>query len=322
MGTLWRWGIKLWTLFGIEVRVHLVFVLWIAFDLIRLGVRDGLEFWAVTSVFLFGIVLLHEYGHCYAGRLVGGSAERILMWPLGGLAFVAAPYKPTPQLIVAVGGPLVNVAFLVLLTPAMLVSDHVLWYSNLIDLRFGVPPSDRFHLYLSVFYAINLDLLLFNLIPAFPMDGGRILRSLLWYRLGLERATALAVPIAKACAVCMGIAGLAALFAGVQGFLLLAMGVLVWFGAEQERRMVMGGYLQDEGQFFSGGGVPPARRTSWFARRRQRRQERRLEREARGRVERDQQVDALLDKVHREGISSLSPRERKFLTDASRHYKR
>lgn len=322
-------GVRLFRWFDIEVRIHLMFLLWILFDVINFTMRykgAGLWYWLFTSGALFAIVLCHEFGHCFAARWVGGSADRILMWPLGGLAFVTAPYRPTPQLIVAAGGPLVNVIFLVLLTPYIIVADGAEFGSYFL----GYYPSGMgFGFYLSLFYAINLDLLIFNLIPGYPMDGGRIFRCLLWYKLGLARSTAIAVTVAKVCAALMILAGLPVLFGAGNGLLLMFLGLFVWYGAEQERRLVESGALVTE----SYGGYdttydPPASSrepggiSGWLRKRRERKAAIQAERDARERVEREQKVDELLEKVKREGLSSLSAAEKKYLTSASKHFKR
>ena len=99
-------------LFGITIRVHILFVIWIAWRLIASG--DGWQFHAAFLGMLFGIVLLHEFGHCFGARSVGGFAENILMWPLGGLAYAHAPMTPWAQFVTVASGPLVNVGFCVL----------------------------------------------------------------------------------------------------------------------------------------------------------------------------------------------------------------
>ena len=320
------WNLKLGRWFGIEVQIHWLFLLMIFFEIFwwaRYGTW-GLMHWAIFTVFLFVIVLLHEFGHCFAGRMVGGSADRILMWPLGGLAFVHAPYQPTPQLIVAGGGPLVNVGFLVLLAPYIAFGSPVLsshW------LRLGDPWASElntFERYVSLFYGLNLDLLLFNLIPAYPMDGGRILRSLLWYRLDLRQATIVTAHAARVCAFLMAVGGVFLLTQGANGLFLMLIAIFVWIGAEREKRLVEGGYLYAEGQesYYTPSYQEPSGIGAWWRRRRERREQEQQEKEAKRESEMKERVDALLERVHREGMDSLSSREQKFLRDASRHFRR
>ena len=204
--TLFRLGIRLWKWLGIEVRVSLFLVLYLLFDgfyFLReyssISWSSAFLYWGMSSLFLFSIVLMHEYGHCFAGRAVGGSAERIILWPLGGLALVDAPHRPWEQFIVAAGGPAVNVAIMILMLP------YIIWGGGDFGsffLRAGIDPSlSQVHWFASMFYAINMDLFIFNLIPAFPMDGGRIMHAALWHRMGHLRATEITAVVAKFTAV-------------------------------------------------------------------------------------------------------------------------
>ncbi len=123
---------------------------------------------------LFGIVLLHEFGHALACRQVGGTANRILLWPFGGVAFVRPPPRPGAELWSIAAGPLVNVA----LIPIFYILKLALAQSGI---AFQTP--DVFRLVVMVGY-INILILCFNLLPIYPLDGGQILRSLLWYPFG------------------------------------------------------------------------------------------------------------------------------------------
>jgi Zn-dependent protease len=127
---------------------------------------------------LFGIVLLHEFGHAFATRQVGGTADTILLWPLGGVAYVSAPPRAGAQLWSIAAGPLVNVALTIPLAILMVV-NHVPF--------FGAAFSDLAIILRNIWW-INLFLLVFNLFPIYPLDGGQILRSLLWYPFGPVRS--------------------------------------------------------------------------------------------------------------------------------------
>src|SRR6185437_15771423 len=173
-------GVRILKLFGISVYLH-----WSWFIVLILAVVWGREhftgpLWPVFSIaaslLLFGIVLLHEFGHALACRSVGGKAERIVLWPLGGLAFVQPPPRPGPTLWSIAAGPLVNVALLIVTLPFV----SMLWFGH----------GDGTEL-LRLTFAINLGLLVFNLLPVYPLDGGQIVRSLLWFVVG--RGPSLAV---------------------------------------------------------------------------------------------------------------------------------
>ena len=109
-------SVPLFTAFGIRVRAHASMVLLIGLTMLFSATEGGMGVWnAMTfSTILFGIILLHEFGHCFAARSVGGEANDIMMWPLGGLAFADAPKRAWPQFWTAAGGPLVNVALCVI----------------------------------------------------------------------------------------------------------------------------------------------------------------------------------------------------------------
>src|SRR5258708_23138657 len=107
---LFTGSIPLFTAFGIRVRMHATLLLLIVLGLLTAGLPHGMGFANALTAYtvLFVIILLHEFGHCFAARKVGGDAREILMWPLGGLAIADAPKRPMPQLITTAGGPAVN----------------------------------------------------------------------------------------------------------------------------------------------------------------------------------------------------------------------
>jgi Zn-dependent protease len=135
--------------------------------------------WAAFEyIALFLIVLMHEFGHAMACRQVGGKADQIVLWPLGGVAYVAAPSRPGATLWSIAAGPLVNVALIPLTMGVLYLAVHLGWR----ELR---PDSFNF---IQAVTVVNLVLLGFNLLPVYPLDGGQILRSLLWYPLGKARS--------------------------------------------------------------------------------------------------------------------------------------
>lgn len=164
---------------GITVFIHWSWLLVAAYQIqYRSKQYDSFLFNVIEYLILFGLVLLHEFGHSLACRSVGGAADRILLWPLGGVAFVKPPERPGPILWSIVAGPLVN-AFMV---PVLIVSGTLLRDSGA-----GLTNPDLLRLLETVFN-INLGLLCFNLIPVYPLDGGQILRSLLWFPLGRAKS--------------------------------------------------------------------------------------------------------------------------------------
>lgn len=170
---------RLFSLFGIEVRLHWLWFLVAIYQFSnRSGGYESQVFVAVEYLALFGLVLLHEFGHALACQQVGGEANEIVLWPLGGVAYVSPPPRAGALLWSIVAGPLVNVA----LIPVIFCLGRGLGILNL-----AAVPEDVYRL-LDRLSFINYSLLFFNLLPIYPLDGGQILRALLWYWLGAARS--------------------------------------------------------------------------------------------------------------------------------------
>lgn len=168
-------SIRLFRLAGIELYLHWSWFLlaWYGINQ-RIGAYSSPAWNVVEYLALFIIVLAHEFGHSLACRQVGGQADRIVLWPLGGVAYVDAPQRPGATLWSIAAGPLVNVILLpIFFVLAMLIARAGLAEKlpNLMEL-------------LEAIVFINVALLMFNLLPIYPLDGGQILRSLLWFVLG------------------------------------------------------------------------------------------------------------------------------------------
>jgi Zn-dependent protease len=202
-------SIHLFRLAGVEVYLHWS---WFLVAVIEIGSASGRYSsiaWSVAEYLaLFLIVLMHEFGHALACRQVGGTANRIMLWPLGGVAYVSPPQRPGATLWSIAAGPLVNVALLPVLGGAFFAVRAMGW-------QLAMP--DAYHLISSVLW-IDIGLLAFNLLPIYPLDGGQILRSLLWFMLGRGRSLATATVIGF-----IGIAGFVALAAWMHSVWLLIM---------------------------------------------------------------------------------------------------
>lgn len=174
-------AIRLFTFNGIQVLLHWTWLLVAVFMIDRSSRHFGAGIgWAAAEyVGLFVIVLMHEFGHAFATRQTGGRADTILLWPFGGIAYVQAPNRPSAHLWGLAAGPLVNV-----------VLWPILWYLTR-DSMFPNAPAG-FRQFLDRLHTINTVLLIFNLLPIFPLDGGQILRTLLWYRFGPLRSLEIA----------------------------------------------------------------------------------------------------------------------------------
>jgi Zn-dependent protease len=189
-------AIRLCRVAGIEVFLHWSWFAVALYEFSDRGHRYSSPVWNLLEYLaLFGIVLLHEFGHSLACRQVGGKADRIVLWPLGGIAFVQPPPRPGATLWSIAAGPLVNVVLFPILT-------GLLFWAN----SFYSSPTDSYKLLKAIWY-INLGLLIFNVLPIYPLDGGQILQSLLWFVMGRGRSLMVATIIG---------------FTGVAGLILLA----------------------------------------------------------------------------------------------------
>jgi Zn-dependent protease len=169
----------LFRLAGIDVFLHWTWFVVAAFEISARGRRYPSISWNVAEYLtLFLVVTLHEFGHALACRQVGGTANRIVLWPLGGVAYIDPPPRPAPTLWSIAAGPLVNVVLLGLSYALTIWAWHHGW-------KLTAPHVYRF---LWTLVAMNLILLTFNLLPIYPLDGGQILRSLLWFLLGRARS--------------------------------------------------------------------------------------------------------------------------------------
>ncbi len=170
---------------------------------------------------IFGCVVLHELGHALTARRFGFKTKDITLLPIGGVARMEAiPEKPTQELVMAMMGPMVNVVIALLVYPAI---AHQLTAQNLALIK--TINGDSF--LLGIFF-VNLSLAIFNLVPAFPMDGGRVLRALLSFRIGRVRATRVAAHLGQFLAICFAMIGL------FYNPVLLVIAIFVFLGAQAE----------------------------------------------------------------------------------------
>lgn len=172
-------SIHLFKLWGVDVYLHFSWFLVAIFQFTSRSHGYSSPIFAVYEYLaLFVIVLMHEFGHAMACRQTGGFADRIMLWPLGGIAFVQPPERPGAQLWSIAAGPLVNVVLL----PVLMIVQFV---AGSAGLPFRSP--DMYRLIVMIAW-INGALLFFNLLPIYPLDGGQILRSLLWFPFGRIRS--------------------------------------------------------------------------------------------------------------------------------------
>jgi len=195
------WSIKLFTLGGTAVRMHLTFLLlvaWIAAMQWRQGGAQSAVYGVVLILVLFACVVLHEFGHIFAARRYGIRTPDVTLLPIGGVASMERmPEKPAQEIVVALAGPAVNAVIAVVLIVALgLNVDPARMSMATIGASFWAQVA-----------VANVVLLVFNLIPAFPMDGGRVLRAVLAMWLGFGRATKVAARIGQGLAIVFAILG-------------------------------------------------------------------------------------------------------------------
>jgi len=323
------WSFPVFRVAGITVRLHVFFLVFVLAMVARAAASDGPFGLAPTLLALgalFTVILLHEFGHCAACRACGGRADEVLLWPLGGLASCEPPHRPRAHLWTALGGPLVNVAIMAVLTPLIGMRTGI-WFGvavpNPFDLAamfqtvdlgdgtgagvfrgvFAEPLDGWLELLVLMTNAVAWLLLLFNLLPMFPLDGGRILQAMLWRRRGYARSMRAACRSGLVGAVVLCVAAIAA-----DSTILLAIalfgGIVCYTTVRQvdHEREVLGFDIDpSEMAEFEDDPEPapaPAPKKG---------------REAKAVGDPEAEIDAILDKIARTGIGSLSTAERAVL---------
>lgn len=322
------WAVRFFTVAGVTVRIHLFFFV---FVLVLLAISSGrgpnawlgMQPTLLGLAALFTVVLLHEFGHVIACRAKGGTADEILIWPLGGLATCTPPERADAHLWTAIGGPLVNVVLIAVLTPTVGLMFGE-WWGTAIPNPLGLATllqreeiATWWQMLIVLGNFVSWALLLFNLIPMFPLDGGRILQAILWKRRGRAPSLRIACQSGLIGAVALGVAALVA-----NSTMLLAIalfGGLVCHGTRRqldlEREFL--GFEPDASEFAEieeelSSGPKDARggisgRVETKAESRARAQQAASEAE----------LDRILDKIARSGIESLTEREREALQRAT-----
>jgi Zn-dependent protease len=381
------WALQVFRAYGIPVKVHIFFiVITLGLFLRQVLSKDNPVWWvdvlAFTVLLPFVIVLLHEFGHCFGARFVGGEAKEILMWPLGGLAYVDVPHTPRANFIATAAGPAVNVGICLVCTVVLAVAgflpnanplsnpyvseiknfqdgrvytsqyglkvykpgsaeavpqqalldasikssetglrERVTWRPETADQLAGIMGGERavapvWVIWVQWTFWLSWLLFLFNLIPAYPLDGGRLLQEFIWARTDYRRGVVVASYSGFGVAILFLIISIAAneaLFMGLALFMLYM------------SSMALHQLETEDGPFgydFSAGYTslekddePPPRpkKVGWFTRWRQARRARQLQREAEERVRDEQRMDQILEKIARTGKESLTDEERRFL---------
>ena len=311
--------VPLFELFGIRVQMHSSLVITMVLMLLLRGPGFTWQDQVISAVLLFLIVLLHEFGHCFGARWSGGDAEEIVLHPLGGLALTRPLSTWRAHFITTVCGPLVNVAFCVVCGIGFyMLAGFVPWKPYFIT--GPVVFRGWFNLPWLLFwlYQTNWMLLLFNLLPIYPLDGGRMTQELLWPRVGYYRSMLLAVNVGI---IGAGIGAMLAIVWSSIGLLLLAIfGIM---GCIQMKRMLLevGPYgfseyddpITQSLQSSSSADRREAKRARAIAER----QTKQAEQERQRKIDDEAEIDRILAKVSASGMHSLSRSEQQTLKNAT-----
>ncbi len=337
------WSFPIGRLFGVAVRVHIFFPFIICVLIVRVTVKDYYQGTWIDMAMILGLlfvtVLLHEFGHCFAARRVGGEADEILLWPLGGLAACDVPHNPRAHFITAAGGPAVNLLICVACGLAMaFVLDtsfrptwNPFWYPFRVDdagqislVRWDGTRELTGNLAATIlarlFYVSWATFLLNVLIIGFPWDGGRLFQASLWPYLGYRQATLYTVYVGFVFMIALG--GVAIIFNEV---VVIALAYITYITCQQEWiTLESGGEESLFGYDFSQGYTslerddPPRRKprrkkANILQRWLQRRAARKLQQRQESAEAEARRVDELLQKIQAHGKDSLTDEEHRFL---------
>lgn len=337
MRDLLSWNISLGRWFGVPVRLHVFFVLF-ALVAAHLATGDPAQQWGALAGaglgLLFLSVLWHECAHCLAAWRLGARIQSVLLWPAGGLTPVHAPLEPEDELVVSASGPISNLLVCLLLLPALWLArsqfDGGLQFARLIHPLappVGAGPLRAVDL-LPLAFWVNWLLLLVNLLPVQCLDGGRVLRAILWTQTDVRTA---GICVANAARVAAFLLLPLALYLhrdypfSTLPISLLA--VFLFFSGRQELERLRDAEelaWETHDEALDGGGAPDRSGGSlgavlrqWWKRRAQERAQRAVERAA----AEERLADELLARLHEHGPAALSPADRAVLDRVSARYR-
>ncbi|HQR05381.1 MAG TPA: hypothetical protein PLN21_01095 [Gemmatales bacterium] len=337
------WSIPFTRIAGILVRIELFFIIFIVAE-VGSAAKIGGSVYAmemfVLLTMLFAIVLMHELGHCFAARSVGGSADEILLWPLGGLAMVSHPHNAWASFVTTAGGPAVNLVLYLITGSLLLIMGfwppiNPLWYpwgsATLIGGHEVIMQQlPWYSAWLLRFFFLNWFLFWFNVLcVGFPLDGGRLLQAALWPRYGFYTATKIACYAGFTVAILLSL--WAFIFLDKENYTTLIMTFLlvifIFISCQSELQRLESGIMDDDtfGYDFSQGytslersAKSKERQPSMLQRWMNERAEKKKQKEEDERIADEQRVDELLAKMHEGGgIQALSSEEQRFMKRVS-----
>lgn len=330
-----RWSMSLGRWWGVPVRLHIFFILF-AVLVLAFNASEEMAAGFLTVAVLLSSLVLHEVGHALAAVRVGGKVDVIVVGPVGGLVSPRVPDEPEMHLFVALAGPIVHLTLVVLAAVALAVSGH----PNIIGLlhpvvQLDLVDGDAWLVACKLTVWLNWMLLLLNMLPAYPFDGGPILRSVLWPALGRRTAQIATARLAMFAGVGMCIIALissgAEFHTSVPLWIpLVTLGIFLFFSAQQDLAL---GNAYDESDELSkydlGNDGLDLEDTAWSDEGNDEavlvefhhKQDRERHRRAQEAYE-DARVDDILARLHDSDMSQLSPEEIELLQRAGARYKR
>ena len=319
---LWSGSVPLFTVFGIRVRAHAMLLVSMALVLLfgwGSGRMPGLDRF-ISAAALFGIVLLHEFGHCFAARYMGGTADEIVMHPLGGLALAQPPRRPWPTFVTVAGGPFVNVAICAL-TAAVLYTFFGSAPWNPINPGFPRLTESNYESFFTWgrwvwwIHATSWMLLAFNLLPIYPLDGGQIAQTAFWPKYGYYKS------MNYSCVVGMVASAIAGAYAIATLHIMLAiLAGLGFYHCLNKRRQLLAegpwGFQEEDSPDYSASLFTPESDAPKHKKLNKRLIRKAQKREEEERAEQDR-VDRILAKVSAGGMHTLTWWEKRTLHKAT-----
>ncbi len=314
---------------GVWLQTSVRMSVWFPIVLIVLWARLGLQLGTICALLLLASVLVHEFFHVFGARWTGGDAEEILIWPAGGLAYCQPGPSFRSEILTVAAGPLANVLLAALMLPAVLSSGMLSECFHPVVLPPVSLDGNLPQTLAVLMFSLNVKLVYLNLLPVYPMDGGRLTQIVLsqWWDGGVVRTVSFWT--AMVAAVLLGIIGY--MIDPAVGITLVTLSsfILILNLLESIQRQMSDSFDDSFlGYDFSQGYTSLEQGTGERSRRpglveqwREKRRLKKLEREQRERVETESRLDALLEKVHQQGMDALTPDEQRFLKQASARYR-
>ncbi len=319
---LGRWG-------NVRLRLHVFFILFGMIAFTQAAQEGALPFWAGCLLLLLLSAMIHEAGHMWAARRVGGRVDQLVFWPLGGLTPVAPSHDPHAELLIALAGPMANLLVCIILAPLAFLIDIDLLHISLVSAPWVEPFGWRSVLALS--FWMNWLVAVVNLLPAPPLDGGRALRAAVWARTDYRHAVQLGKRAAVIAAVGLGLGAYWAYDSKqpLAWVSLVLLAIVCYFSAKFDAERLEEPENEEDtyGLELSGGfggfesHQPERNSPSLLSQWRERRREKKRLEQLRQEHDEERRLDEILARVHECGLNSLSDEERGVLIRASRRYR-